>query len=191
MTIAQSPPSLTLDLQPNPPYERGLSLVLVYLSAPIIHKGSRKDDFCRTVVRVIEERGIRIFAPQFQEPAEPEEIYRRDVHNVGMCDFVVVEVSKPSLGVGMEIMLGIELMKPLLMFYEIGSNPLSKMVKGADGKVLFKYRSLEDVEQILRSHNLEHLIVQKCPACDSQVVEVDNDNLCCVGCGFEIHQTTV
>jgi hypothetical protein len=108
-----------------------------------------------------------------------------------MCDFLVVEVSKPSLGVGMEIMLGIELMKPLLMFYESGSDPLSKMVEGADGKVLFEYRSLEDVERILQTHNLEHLIVQDCPACDSQVVEADDDNLRCVGCDFEIHQTTV
>ena len=189
--MAQSQPSPSLDLQPNPPYERGLSLVLVYLSAPIIHKGARKDDFCRTVVRVIEERGISIFAPQFLGPAEPEEIYRRDVHNVRMCDFVVVEVSKPSLGVGMEIMLGIELMKPLLMFYEIGSDPLSKMVKGADGKVLFEYRSLEDVEQILQAHNLENLIVQKCPVCDSQVAEALEEGLKCIGCGSGSHQVTV
>jgi hypothetical protein len=166
-------------------------LVLAYLSAPIIQKGSRKDDFCHTVVQVIEDLGINIFAPQFQDPAESEEIYRRDVHNVRMSDFVIVEISNPSLGVGMEIMLAIELMKPLLMFYEADSGPISRMVKGADGKVLFEYRSLEDVERILRSHSLEHLIVQKCPACDSQVVEVDDDNLRCVGCGFEIHQTTV
>jgi hypothetical protein len=142
-------------------------------------------------VRVIEDLGINIFAPQFQGPAEPEEIYRRDVHNVRMSDFLVVEISNPSLGVGMEIMLAIELMKPLLMFYEADADPLSKMVKGADGKVLFEYQGLEDVERILRSINLNNLIVQKCPACDSQVVEVDDDNLRCIGCGFEIHQTTV
>lgn len=166
-------------------------MVLVYLSAPIIHKGARKDDFCQTVIRVLEDLGITIFAPQLLGPAEPEEIYRRDVHNVRMCDFLVVEISNPSLGVGMEIMLGIELMKPLLMFYEVDSGPLSKMVRGADGKVLFEYRTLNDVETILRNFNLDNLIVQSCPTCDAQVVEVDGDNLRCLGCGFEIHRTMV
>lgn len=165
--------------------------MLAYLSAPIIHKGARKDDFCQTVIRVLEHLGITIFAPQLLGPAEPEEIYRRDVHNVRMCDFLVVEISNPSLGVGMEIMLGIELMKPLLMFYEADSEPLSKMVRGAYGKVLFEYRTLDDVEQILRNYNLENLIVQSCPTCDAQVAEVDGDNLRCLGCGFEIHRTTV
>ncbi|MHA1950389.1 MAG: nucleoside 2-deoxyribosyltransferase [Candidatus Thorarchaeota archaeon] len=166
-------------------------MVLVYLSAPIIHKGARKDDFCRTVVKVIEDLGISIFAPQFQGPADPTEIYRRDVYNVRLCDFLVVEVSNPSLGVGMEIMLGIELKKPLLMFHEIEVDAISKMVTGAEGKVLFEYHNLEEVEKTLRSINLEHLIVQTCPSCDSQVVEVSEDKIRCIGCGFEIQQTTV
>lgn len=166
-------------------------MTLVYLSAPIIKKGLRKDEFCSTVVRVIEDLGINIFAPQFLGPVEPDEIYRRDVNNVRMCDFVVAEVSNPSLGVGMEIMLAIELMKPVLMFHEADMGPISKMILGADGKVLLGYSSLEDVERILRTHNLEHLIVQKCPACNSHVIEVDGEDLRCVGCGFGVHQATV
>ncbi|MFW9768086.1 MAG: nucleoside 2-deoxyribosyltransferase [Candidatus Thorarchaeota archaeon] len=166
-------------------------MVLVYLSAPIIQKESRKDDFCSTVIQVMEDLGLTVFAPQLLAPAEPEEIYRRDVHNIRMSDFLVVEISNPSLGVGMEIMLGIELMKPLLMFYDSKAGPISKMVTGADGKVLFEYRSLNDVEKILRNYNLENLIVQKCPTCDAQVAEVNGDNLRCLGCGFEIHQTMV
>lgn len=166
-------------------------MVLVYLSAPIIQKGLRKNEFCKTVVRVIEDLGINIFAPQFLGPAEADEIYRRDVHNVRLCDFVVAEVSNPSLGVGMEIMLAIELVKPVLMFHEADVGPISKMILGADGKVLLEYSSLEDVERILRSHYLENLIVQKCPACNSHVVEVDGEDLRCVGCGFGVHQATV
>lgn len=166
-------------------------MTLVYLSAPIIKKGLRKDEFCSTVVKVIEDLGINIFAPQFLGPAEPDEIYRRDVHNVRMCDFVVAEVSNPSLGVGMEIMLAIELMKPVLMFHEADTGPISRMVSGADGKVLLEYSSIQDVERILHTYNLENLIVQKCPACNSHVAEVDGKDLKCVGCGFGIHQATV
>ena len=166
-------------------------MVLVYLSAPIIKKASRKDEFCSRVATILEELGLTVFAPQFLGPAEPEEIYRRDVHNVRMCDFILTEVSSPSLGVGMEIMLAIELMKPVLMFFNGKIESLSKMVRGADGKVLIEYNTLEDVEKILLVHNLENLIVQECPVCDSQVAEVLEEGLKCIGCGSGGHQVTV
>jgi hypothetical protein len=108
-----------------------------------------------------------------------------------MCDFLLTEVSNPSLGVGMEIMLSIELMKPILMFYDGEIDMLSKMVRGADGKVLIQYSTLDEVEKKLRTHNLENLIVQHCPVCDSQVAEVNENNLRCVGCGSGNHQLEV
>ena len=166
-------------------------MTLVYLSAPIIKKGLRKDEFCSTVVKVIEDIGVNIFDPQFLGLAEPDEIYRRDVHNVRMCDFVVAEISNPSIGVGMEDMLAIEQMKPVLKFHETDEEPLSRMISGAEGKVLLEYSNIQDVERILRAHNLENLIVQKCPACNSHVAEVEGEDLKCVGCGFGIHQATV
>lgn len=170
---------------------RGSKMVLVYLSAPIIKKASRKDDFCSRVVTVLEDLGFTVFAPQFLGPAEPEEIYQRDVHNVRMCDFLITEISNPSLGVGMEIMLAVELVKPVMMFFDGEIDSLSKMVRGADGKVLIEYDTLDDVEKKLRAHNLENLIVQECPVCDSQVAEVHEENLICIGCGSGGHQVTV
>jgi hypothetical protein len=65
------------------------------------------------------------------------------------------------------------------------------MVRGADGKVLIEYKTLEDVEKKLRAHNLENLIVQKCPVCDAQVAEVLEEGLKCIGCGSGGHQVTV
>jgi len=67
-------------------------MVLVYISAPIIKKTSRKDEFCSFVVAILEDLGFNIFAPQFLGPAEPEEIFRRDVYNLRMCDFVITEI---------------------------------------------------------------------------------------------------
>lgn len=170
---------------------RGFIMVLVYLSAPIIKKSSRKDDFCSNVIKILEDLGLNVFAPQFLGPAEPEEIFRRDVYNIRMSDFIITEVSNPSLGVGMEIMLAIELVKPILMFFEGDIESLSKMVRGADGKVLIEYRTLEDVEKTLLTHNLENLIVQKCPICGAQVAEVVEDSLKCLGCGSGGHQVRV
>lgn len=157
-------------------------MVQVYLSAPIIHSTLRKDDFCTVVVKTLEEKGITVFAPQFLEPAEDHVIYQRDIDNVMKSDFVIAEISNPSLGVGMELMLSIERMKPLLLFYNSDIEKLSKMVRGAVGKVLFVYDSLEEVDSILRNLNLENLLVLKCANCDSYVAEVIDDEIYCVKC---------
>lgn len=158
-------------------------MVLAYLSAPIIDRGLRKDEFCSTVLKVLEDRGVTVFAPQLLQPVEPQIIFKRDVDQVRSCDFLIAEVTSPSHGVGMEIMLSIELMKPVLLFHQSDTDSLSKMVSGADGKVLFVYESLEEVERILQSINFENLIVLKCPVCSSQVAEVNAEEIRCIQCG--------
>jgi hypothetical protein len=161
-------------------------MVQAYLSAPIIHSDLRKDDFCTVVMKVVEAKGITVFAPQFLGPAENHVIYQRDVDNVMKSDFVIAEITNPSLGVGMELMLSIEHMKPLLLFYNSDIEKLSKMVRGAVGKVLFVYDSLEEVDSILRRLNLENLLVLKCTHCDSYVAEVLDDEIHCVACSSTI-----
>ena len=158
-------------------------MVLAYLSAPIIHDALRKDDFCSTVIEALEENGVTVFAPQLLAAREPSLIYRRDVEHVRLCDLLIAEVSSPSLGVGMEIMLAIELRKPVLMFLQSNSEQVSKMVLGAEGKVLFRYMFLKEVDQVLRSFDAENLIVQGCSDCDSQVAEVLEDKTRCIACG--------
>jgi nucleoside 2-deoxyribosyltransferase len=158
-------------------------MVLAYLSAPIIHSNLRKDDFCYTVITALEDAGIAVFAPQLLEEREPDIIYHRDVEQVRLSDFLIAEVSSPSLGVGMEIMLAIDLVKPVIMFHRSDADRISKMVLGAEGKVLFEYSSMKEVEHILHSMNLESLIVQKCASCNSQVAEVLEDEIRCVACG--------
>lgn len=158
-------------------------MVLAYLSAPIIHSNLRKDDFCTVVIKALEDKGITVFAPQFLEPAKPHIIYQRDVEHVMKSDFLIAEITNPSLGVGMEIMLSIEHNKPVILFYNSDIGRLSKMVMGAPGKVLFVYNSLVDVDSILRNLNLEKLLVLKCPSCDSHVAEVIDDQNNCVECG--------
>ena len=157
-------------------------MTLAYLSGPIIHSKDRRDDFYRAVIDILEEKGVEVFAPQFLPPASPEEIYERDVRNVRACDFLVAEVSSPSHGVGMEIMLAIELSKPILLFFDSTSGRLSKMVSGAPGKALFTYLDIEEVTQVLDRIDYANLIVDDCPVCDSQVVEATEDQLRCVSC---------
>lgn len=157
-------------------------MTLAYLSGPIIHAEDRRDDFYRAVIDLLEAKGIEVFAPQFYPPAGPEEIYERDVRKVRACDFLVAEVSSPSHGVGMEIMLAIELSKPILLFFDSTSGRLSRMVAGAPGKALFNYLDIDEVTQVLDRIDYASLIVDDCPVCDSHVVEASKNQLRCVLC---------
>ncbi|MCF2136067.1 MAG: nucleoside 2-deoxyribosyltransferase [Candidatus Thorarchaeota archaeon] len=155
-----------------------------YLSGPIIHDDLRKDDFYRIVVETLESVGIEVFAPQFLPRDSPKRIYARDVAAVRLSNFLVAEVSNPSLGVGMEIMLAIEHMIPVLLFRDSRASTLSYMVQGADGTVLFDYSSLDEVRAILSRMHLDALLVKRCEKCESQVAEVDEVGLHCVKCGY-------
>ncbi|MHA1638549.1 MAG: nucleoside 2-deoxyribosyltransferase [Candidatus Thorarchaeota archaeon] len=153
-----------------------------YLSGPIIHDELRMDDFYKLVVETLEKRMISVFAPQFLPKVSAEEIYTRDVDQVRKCDFLIAEVSNPSLGVGMEIMLAIELMKPVLLFRHTESKRLSLMVLGAKGTVLFEYNNIDEVVDFLSSINLDDLIMKKCPICNGYIGEMNEDGIRCIKC---------
>ena len=163
------------------------ALVHVYLSGPIIHSNLRKDDFYQAVVRHLESRGMSVFAPQFLGPAEPSVIYRRDVEHVRKCDLLIGEVSNPSLGVGMELMLAREIETPMLLFRYTDSDPLSRMVVGMDGKVLFEYTSTDEVIDILSRLNFEKIRhSEPCPRCNSTIAEsISQEAFRCVQCGTQ------
>lgn len=162
-----------------------IHLVHVYLSGPIIHENLRKDDFYRAVVAHMALRGFSVFAPQFFGPADPVEIYTRDVKNVRKCDFLIGEVSNPSLGVGMEIMLAIEIDTPVLLFRHREADPLSKMVLGADGKALFEYSSTGEVVEILARMKLENLVFHYCQKCNTKIAENVQGQYRCLQCGAD------
>ena len=166
-------------------------MVRAYLSAPIIDIEKREDNFCKAVIDILEEKGIEVFAPQFMPDSKPHDVYKRDTTQIRMCDFLIAEISNASLGVGMEIMLAIELMKPILLFNKKGTPTISLMVRGADGKAMFEYEKLEDVEKKLQEINLLNLIVSLCPMCDSQVAEINAEGMRCIACGMEGHQVVV
>jgi len=157
-------------------------MVQVYLSGPIIDSELRMDDFYHSVVGALEKQGDTVFAPQFLSPVSPAQVYRRDIDQVLKSDLLIAEVSHASLGVGMEIMLAIQLKKPILLFRHKDARPLSFMVKGADGTALFEYSDLSEVINVLRTRALEDMIVAQCPSCNSQVVEKTGTMLICAQC---------
>ena len=164
------------------------AVVHAYLSGPIIHTNLRKDDFYRTVVEFLESKGHSVFAPQFLHSTDPVEIYRRDVHQVRISDFLIGEVSNPSLGVGMEIMLAIELRKPVILFRSKTADRLSRMVLGSEGKALFEYETSVDVKKILNNIDLKSLVVLSCASCSSEIAHNRDGARECIECSSVISE---
>ena len=159
---------------------------MIYLSGPIIHQNLRKDDFYHFVIDSVETRGHDVFAPQFMPPTKAEAIYTRDVNAVEKCDVLIGEVSSPSLGVGMEIMLAIRLGTPVILFYNPDHGALSRMVSGAAGTAIFEYRTIEEVKTILDRLDLEHLRVsERCPNCGASIIETNTNKKQCIVCGTD------
>lgn len=64
-----------------------------------------------------------------EKDAPPRYVFERDVAWVRYCDAMIAEVSTPSLGVGYEYGLAVQLGKPVLCVYRSGVR-LSKMITG-------------------------------------------------------------
>ncbi|MBN1890971.1 MAG: nucleoside 2-deoxyribosyltransferase [Thermoflexales bacterium] len=75
-------------------------------------------------------------------------IYERDVAWVHGCDAMVAEVSTPSLGVGYEIALAVQLGKPVLCLYRQDLF-VSRMITGNPHIQVQSYRSVEEIDACL------------------------------------------
>ena len=64
-----------------------------------------------------------------EKVVDPAEVYRRDIDWIDGCQAMIAEVSTPSLGVGYEYGLAVQLGKPVLCVYRSGSR-MSKMITG-------------------------------------------------------------
>jgi 2'-deoxynucleoside 5'-phosphate N-hydrolase len=64
-----------------------------------------------------------------EKDTPPRTVFERDVAWVRECDAMIAEVSTPSLGVGYEYGLAVQLGKPVLCVYRSGLR-LSKMITG-------------------------------------------------------------
>jgi len=68
-------------------------------------------------------------ALEAEKDMPPREVFERDVNWVKECDAMIAEVSTPSLGVGYEYALAVQLGKPVLCVYRSGLR-MSKMITG-------------------------------------------------------------
>lgn len=79
-----------------------------------------------------------------------DEIYNRDIDWLISADFVVAEVSTPSLWVGFEIAKSVEHGKKTLCLYRTQDGKrLSAMIKGCPDVCTKEYVTLDDVKMII------------------------------------------
>src|SRR5512143_1134095 len=64
-----------------------------------------------------------------EKDRSPREVFERDVNWVKECEAMIAEISTPSLGVGYEYALAVQLGKPVLCVYRSGVR-MSKMITG-------------------------------------------------------------
>jgi len=82
-----------------------------------------------------------------------QEIHDRDVKWVKESDFVVAEVTTPSLGVGYEIGRAVHMNKPIICLYRsINEKTTSAMIRGCSNLKCFEYTNLSEAKEILKKH---------------------------------------
>jgi len=78
-------------------------------------------------------------------------IYKRDMRWLKECDFVIAEVTTPSLGVGYEIGRAIQFNKKVICLYRDAHNKrLSAMIAGNKSIKIISYKDFEDLKEKIK-----------------------------------------
>ncbi|MBO3763387.1 MAG: hypothetical protein JTT16_01935 [Candidatus Brockarchaeota archaeon] len=124
----------------------------VYLSVPII--GGRNLELAKIISNIIMECGHELLSQWVisEDPGfslSPSYVFERDTNGVKKSDIVVAEVSTPSHGVGMEIMLAITLGKRIIALARKDSR-ISRMLLGAPNIEWIFYDEIKEIAQKLK-----------------------------------------
>jgi len=111
------------------------------------------------IVREIHTLG---HTPTIAEGKKPEEMFQQAKKAIEDADCVIAEVTKPSSGVGGELVYALTTHKPVLaLFYKDAPNELSAMIAGNPSDHLFLEHYEEDSLPIILKHFLEQVTVEK------------------------------
>ncbi len=108
----------------------------IYFSGSI-SGGREHETVYQHLVAHLQARGHHVLSAHVADPLalqternlSPREVFERDSNWVKECEALVAEVSTPSLGVGYEYGLAVQLGKPVLCVYRAGIR-MSKMITG-------------------------------------------------------------
>jgi hypothetical protein len=123
----------------------------VYLSVPLV--ANRDMQTAKELAGVIKASGHELISPWVigknpNNGLDEVGVFKRDTEAVKRSDILVAEVSVPSHGVGMELMLANLLRKKVICVYRRGTK-LSWMVKGLPKTALIEYENVRTLGEKL------------------------------------------
>ena len=124
----------------------------MYLAVPLV--SNRDNTLAKAICKILKDVGYEIISEWvlWDDPnpnLKPGEIYQRDYQAIESCDLLVAEISKPSIGVGMEIMLAKTFGKKILCVNKETS--ISNFLKGTPEISTLCYSNLDDLQIKIRS----------------------------------------
>ena len=128
-----------------------------------ISGGREYEEYYKHIVKILADYGEVLtgyFADEnelnkVQDGMNNTEIFLDDIERLTEANYIVAEVSVPSLGVGYECCEAIHQNKPYLALYRKNSpKTLSAMIRGNTHKKLaiIDYEDIDDLDQKLRQH---------------------------------------
>ncbi len=134
-----------------------ITAMKIYFSGSI-SGGREYETIYQHLVAHLQAQGHEVLSAHVADPAAlereknlpPRAVFERDVNWVKECKVLVAEVSTPSLGVGYEYGLAVQLGKPVLCVYRSGLR-MSKMVTGnpAQNLTVAAYSSETDLDKVV------------------------------------------
>ena len=123
----------------------------IYLAVPIINYYNQ--DLTKRLADLILELGFELSSPWVLSGMDvdisPKEVFVRDTMGVKSSDIILAEVSKPSHGVGMEIMLAYMEGKRIILLAKKDVK-LSALLEGIKDAVIIRYEDKEELLEKLR-----------------------------------------
>ena len=148
----------------------------IYFGMPITSRPQyvkKTKPFWRKIAKVFEKNRWQVYAafrnvnPDLRVPQKFSsfEELNFDYVELLLSELVLMDLNYPSHGVGQEI--GLSLFQPLIGF---SKNPVSRMVKGRPGSLILKYKTEEELLEMLititkrKSYRAEPFYIRKCSA---------------------------
>jgi hypothetical protein len=124
----------------------------VYLSVPIIANRDLKR--AHFISKTIEAMGHDVVSKWVNEAdpgysITPLQVFERDTRGVENSDVLVADISMPSHGVGMEIVLAYTHGKRIICLFMKGA-VISRMIRGIPGAFLIEYESEKEMAERLK-----------------------------------------
>jgi len=116
-----------------------------YISCPVMLSQERLN-LLPEIETLVKSKGINTFV--FGTSGTPEEIFKRDYSQLKSSDLLIVDVSEPSHGVGMEIGMSYCLGLKRILLIEKGKK-VSRLAQGTPDTTIIEYENVDDLKNKL------------------------------------------